>query len=53
VYFNLKMTSNLKFNLKLKIDLKNNPENSKSHLKRPCMISHQLVVLIGHDSADL
>jgi hypothetical protein len=47
------MTSNLELQVEVKIELKKNSEAFKTHLKKPIMISHRLVVLVGHDSDEL
>jgi len=56
-HFNFKTKSQLKIQVDFKDRLekkrKKNSETSKPHLKKPSMISHHLVVLIRHDSAEL
>jgi|AntAceMinimDraft_5_1070358.scaffolds.fasta_scaffold99454_1 hypothetical protein len=53
MYFNFKMPSQSKLQVKVEYILKPHPKTLKPHLKKPKMISHQLVVLIGHGSAEL
>jgi hypothetical protein len=47
------MTSHLKLQVEVEDLLENDFWDLKPHLKKPSMISHQLVVLVRHDSAEL
>jgi hypothetical protein len=47
------MTPHLRIQVEVEDRVEKKSETSKPHLKKPSMIGHHLVVLIGHDSAEM